>query len=422
MVNYVNTVLVSNLASGAVIDHAPYDNAGGTSYTTNAASNDAGKFIIMNCDPNVASNKIYEVTAANALNIETIKVGIVTKKNAVLRKQDGSAEYRPIIKWSNEIKAADIKSYNTLTYAADTEDCAYIDFDTLNAAVLTEFAKGGKRIIVRLTYKDMPHRYRKWTESYEYVTEAGDTKITIAKNIANLINREWKRARVQATQGAITLTSGAFTSFSAGTSGTGIKIEALPYDDDDSVDSLNWANKVRFNANLYWTDPTAEGWEANNKHFPQGVTITKVPGVQYPASAKLVRDRESWAMGYQGILNRGEGTWPIIKPAMETDLDAHYDAITLEFENMYRAADDIQRKTKQTLEIYGKTGQLSGIQAILTSFVSGTSSSADAGQNTAIAGKQDALSTEQLAAANSGITADKVAAYDALVLAAQNNG
>lgn len=417
MVNYVNTVLVSNLSSGAVLTAAP-----ATAASMSAASTDAGKFIIMNCDPNVASNAIYNVTAANALEIETIKVGIVTKKNTVLRKQDGSAEYHPIVKWSNEIKAADIKSYNVLSYAADTEDCVYIDFDTLNAAVLTEFAKGGKRIIVRLTYKDMPHRYRKWTESYEYVTEAGDTKITIAKNIANLINREWKRARVQATQGAITLSSGAFSSFSSSTSGTGIKIEALPYDDDDSVDSLSWANKVRFNANLYWTDPAGEGWESNNKHFPQGVTITKVPGVQYPASAKLVRDRESWAMGYQGILNRGEGTWPIIKPAMETDLDAHYDAITLEFENMYRAADDIQRKTKQTLEVYGKTGQLSGLQAILSSFVSGTSSSADAGQNTAIAGKQDALSADQLAAANSGITADKVAAYDALVTAAQNNG
>jgi len=379
MVNYVNTVLVSNLSSGAVLTAAP-----ATAASMSAASTDAGKFIIMNCDPNVASNKIYEVTAANALNIETIKVGIVTKKNCVLRKQDGSAEYHPIVKWSNEIKAADIKSFNVLSYAADTEDCAYIDFSTLNAAVLTEFAKGGKRIIVRLTYKDMPHRYRKWTESYEYVTEAGDTKITIAKNIANLINREWKRARVQATQGTITLSSGAFSSFSSSSSGTGIKIEALPYDDDDSVDSLNWANKVRFNANLYWTDPAGEGWEANNKHFPQGVTITKVPGVQYPASAKLVRDRESWAMGYQGILNRGEGTWPIIKPAMETDLSAQYDAITLEFENMYRAADDIQRKTKQTLEVYGKTGQLSDLQAILVSFVSGTSSSADAGQTSAI--------------------------------------
>lgn len=383
MLNYVNTVLVSNLNSGAVIDAAP-SNTGAMAN----ASTDAGKFIIMNCDPDVASNDLFDVDATTAANVKTIKVGIVTKKNNRVVLPDGTTEYRPIIKWSNEIKAADIKSYSALSYTADTEDCVYIDFDTLNANVLTEFAKGGKRIIVRLTYKDMPHRYRKWTESYEYVTEAGDTKTTIAKNIANMINKEWKRARVQATQGTITLSSGAFSSFSSSASGNGIKIEALPYDDDDSVDSLSWANKVRFNANIYWTDPAGEGWEANNKHFPQGVTITKVPGKQYPASAKLVRDREAWAMGYQGILNRGEGTWPIIKPDMETELDKHYDAITLEFENMYRAADDIQRKTKQTLEIYGISGQLSGLKAILDAFVSG-----DDSEINAISDRIDALVT-----------------------------
>ena len=377
MVNYVNTVLVSNLTSGAVLSAAP-----AAASSLNSASTDAGKFIIMNCDPNVASNAIYNVTAGNALDIQTIKVGIVTKKNLAIHKPDGTVEFQPIVKWSNEIKAADIKSYNTLEYTADTEDTVTIDFSNLAAATLTEFAKGGKRIIVRLTFKDMPHRYRKWTESYEYVTEAGDTKATIAQNIGKMINKEWKRARV-----------------SANTATTNkVILTAMPYDDDDNVDSLNWANKVRFNANIYWTDPAGEGWEANNKHFPQGVTIAKVPGKQYPASAKLVRDRESWAMGYLGILNRGEGTWPIIKPDMETNLDAHYDAITLEFENMYRAADDIQRKTKQTLEVYGITGQLSGLQAILTSFVSGTSSSADAGQNTAIAGKASQSDLDALAA------------------------
>lgn len=377
MVNYVNTVLVSNLTSGAVLSAAP-----AAASSLNSASTDAGKFIIMNCDPNVASNAIYNVTAGNALDIQTIKVGIVTKKNLAIHKPDGTVEFQPIVKWSNEIKAADIKSYNTLEYTADTEDTVTIDFSNLAAATLTEFAKGGKRIIVRLTFKDMPHRYRKWTESYEYVTEAGDTKATIAQNIGKMINKEWKRARV-----------------SANTATTNkVILTAMPYDDDDNVDSLNWANKVRFNANIYWTDPAGEGWEANNKHFPQGVTIAKVPGKQYPASAKLVRDRESWGMGYLGILNRGEGTWPIIKPDMETNLDAHYDAITLEFENMYRAADDIQRKTKQTLEVYGITGQLSGLQAILTSFVSGTSSSADAGQNTAIAGKASQSDLDALAA------------------------
>lgn len=367
MVNYVNTVLVSNLDSSELfaID------ASNSKYAP--ATTDAGKFIIMNCDANVASNKLYDVTSSNAGSIQTIKVGYITNKSMVLRKPDGTTANEPIIKWSNEIKAADIKSYTALTYAADTEDIVYIDFDDLDSAVLGKLDDGGKRIIVRLTYKDMPHRYRKWTESYEYITEAGDTKATIAANIAKLINKEWKRARVSAIVGALsgtTFTPDANWGTSTATTGTVVKIEAMPYDDDNSVDSLNWANKVRFNANIYWTDPAGDGWESLNKNYPKGVVITKIPGKTYPASAKLVRDRESWAMGYQGILNRGEGTWPIIKPAMVTDLTKHYNALTLEFENMYRAADDIQRKTKQTLEIYGVS--TSGIKAVLDAFVAGT--------------------------------------------------
>lgn len=386
MVNYVNTVLVSNLATGAVLTKAPK-----AADSLNKASEDAGKFIIMNCDPSVEPNKLYEVNEGNALNIDTIKVGIVTKKNAVLRKQDGSVEYTPIIKWSNEIKAADIKSFSVLSYEDDTEDTIEIDFSQLDSHVENIYGEGGKRVIVRLTYKDMPHRYRKWTESYEYVTKFGDDKNKVAAGIATLINKEWKRARVQAS-----------------VEGAKVTLVALPYDDDDSVDSLNWANKVRFNANIYWTDPALDGWASLNKYFPDGVKIEKNPGKQYPASAKLVRDRESWAMGYQGILNRGEGTWPIIKPAMETSLDNKYDAITLEFENMYRAADDIQRKTKQTLEVYATKDTLGDLQAILASFVAGeadqASATANKAANAASAADLEALADRVDALENAGST------------------
>lgn len=386
MITYVNTVLVSSLDSGAVLSAAP---AAASNMTT--PSSDAGKFILMNCDPGVASNKIYEVTAANAMGIQTIKVGIVTNKNlAVHSYADGSVTYQPIIKWSNEIKAGDIKSYNVLSYAADTEDCAYIDFADIDAAVLGLLDDGGKRIITRLTFKDLPNRYRKWTESYEYVTKVGDTENDIAKGIASMINKEWKRARVQATVGTVTYSSGTtFGSFSTSASGKAIKLEALPYDDDDANESLNQANKVRFNANVYFTDPAGDGWESGNKHFPQGVVISKVPGKQYAASAKLVRDREDMAMGYQGILNRGEGTWPIVKPEPMVDITKHYDGITLEFENMYRAADDIFRKTKQTLEVYGVTGQLSGLKAILDAFVVDDTDLSTI--MTTLAGKQDKI-------------------------------
>ena len=376
MVNYVNTVLVSNKT---------YSNAGDTLFVPGAgngykpSTSDAGKFIIMNCDPNLNSNgqKLYDVTASNAGSIQTIKVGYITNKSMVLRKPDGTTANEPIIKWSNEIKAADIKSYTYTAYAADTEDVAKINFRSLDAAVLGKLDDGGKRIIVRITYKDMPHRYRKWTESYEYVTEAGDTVNSIVKGIVNMINKDWKRARVVASLGTASAGSNpgdpdtiAATQVGSEAGANTVVLTAMPYDDDNSVDSLNWANKVRFNVNIYFTDPEADGWESLNKHFPAGVQITKTPGQTHVASAKLVRDREAWGMGYQGILNRGEGTWPIIKPEMVTELDKHYNALTLEFENMYRAADDIQRKTKQNLEIYAVAA--TEIKAVLDAFVAGT--------------------------------------------------
>ena len=376
MVNYVNTVLVSNKT---------YSNAGDTLFVPAAgnsykpSTSDAGKFIIMNCDPNLNSNgqKLYDVSASNAGSIQTIKVGYITNKSMVLRKPDGTTANEPIIKWSNEIKAADIKSYTYTAYAADTEDVANINFRSLDAAVLGKLDDGGKRIIVRITYKDMPHRYRKWTESYEYVTEAGDTVNSIVKGIVNMINKDWKRARVVASLGTASAGSNpgdpdtiAATAAGSEAGANTVVLTAMPYDDDNSVDSLNWANKVRFNVNIYFTDPEADGWESLNKHFPAGVQITKTPGQTHVASAKLVRDREAWGMGYQGILNRGEGTWPIIKPEMVTELDKHYNALTLEFENMYRAADDIQRKTKQNLEIYAVAA--TEIKAVLDAFVAGT--------------------------------------------------
>jgi hypothetical protein len=67
---------------------------------------------------------------------------------------------------------------------------------------------------------------------------------------------------------------------------------------------------------------------------------------------------------------------------METSLSGTYDALILEHENMYRAADDIQRKTKQVLEVYGEN--VSNLKAILDSFVGGEAAT-DVAQSAAIA-------------------------------------
>ena len=317
MISYVNTVFVSKTNNPSVIEASALKGASDTTLAENA-----GKFVF---------------DEKNGL----FRIGFV--KDGVLRVHGTKTEtYANIVKWSNWIDKNCIKSATFMladAYAKNTnlakEDTITIDFTGCDDNDPNEFAQGNRRIVVRLTFKDMPTRFRKWTESYEYITKPGDKAEQIAKAFATIITDQYKRARVdaKASAGVLTLT-------------------AMPYDDDNSVDTINVANKVRFNANVYYTNPQAAGFASDNKYFPTGLTINKKEGYNDPMSAKNVRDREAQAMGYEGILNRGCCTWPIIKPAMTTDLSKKYDGITIEFETKYRAADDIQRHTKQTVEIY----------------------------------------------------------------------
>lgn len=326
MITYVNTVLVGTGAG--VLEAAP---ANATAKST--PSTDAGKFIVMSMDGDANP---YGAAAKTA---KKFRIGVVTKKNTVKRDKEGNITYMPIIKWSNPVKREDIVSKTYAEYSSNSEDTITVDFTGVASDTMTEFGKGERRIIVRLTFKDMPTRYRKWTESYEYVTVAGDNAEKIAAGIALQINKQYKRARVVASANAGILT-----------------LEAMPYDDDDVNDSLNWAAKVRFSANVYYTDPTAPAFASKNKYSINGLVIKKEPGKWYQNDAKLVRDRESQAMGYQGILNRGCCTWPIIKPDMVADINSKYDGATIMFENHYHAADDQIRQTKEAIEIYGING------------------------------------------------------------------
>ena len=349
MITYVNTVLVSTKGAGLAVKN---DVEKVFNTKQEVLSNEAiGKFVIMKMEGNfdqVPTADKYSATLVENEKVTKFRIGIITNKYTTLvDHESGEIGYKPIIKWSNNIKSADITSFVATKYptAGQTEDTVTLDFSNLTGSALeTEFGKGDRRIVVRLTFKDMPTRYRKWTESYEYVTVPNDTAITIAAAIVKQINTQYKRARVYAKVDQ--------------ENNKKVILTAMPYDDDDANDSLNWANKVRFSVNAYYTDPTAPAFASKNKYSINGLVIKKVPGVWPTTSGKLVRDRESQAMGYQGILNRGEGTWPIIKPDMMTDITKNYDGITIMFENHYHAADDQIRRTKECVEIYDVAGSL----------------------------------------------------------------
>ena len=324
MITFVNSVLVSNKnGDGALATLAELKGAADAA-TASAA---AGKFAFMNCDSDVADDAIYTL----AKDCKAFKLGVVTKDTQSVVAKDGTITYVPRVKWSNEIHVEYIRSISKLTYADDTEDVVTIDF----AKVFTDEAvvkAGGAIVVLRLQFKDLPTRYRQWSESYDVMSEAGDDGSKMAKAFAATITKNAKRQRVLAVA-----------------EGTKLTLTAMKYDDDLSDNTENPVAKVRFNANLYYQNPSAPGFASSNKYSTRA-EISKTPGKTYDASAKLVREREHNAWGYDGILNRG--MWFDKTPAIVTNIDNKYGGIVIEFENAYHTADDLHRKTKQTVELY----------------------------------------------------------------------
>ena len=346
MITYVNSVLVSN-KNGETLATAE-------ELKGKAKKEDlkplVGKFVFMNCDPakqdGTAIEDVYKMDAA----ADRFKIGVVTSDSFQKVDKLGNVTFVPVVKWSNIINVADIKSVAKLDYKEDSEDEITIDFSDVAPETLDLLAQGGCPVVLRLTFKDMPMRYRKWTESYSYVTKVGDTVQEIMAGLVKDIIRAPKRQRVYAK-----------------INGQKLVLTQMKYDDDESNRTENVYMKGRFDANMYWMNPAAPGWASNNK-YDLGVVFSKKEGVTYPATAKLVRDRERATFDYQGVLHRC--CWYDPQPTMVTNLDNKYDGITIEFENQYRTADDLWRRTKQTVEIYASNnGEAMGADQIAGGFV-----------------------------------------------------
>lgn len=346
MITYVNSVLVSNKNGNTL---ATAEELKGKAKKEDLKPM-VGKFVFMNCDPAKQDGSAIEDVYAMDAAADRFKIGVVTSDSFQKVDKLGNVTFVPVVKWSNIINVADIKSVAKLDYKEDSEDEITIDFSDIAPETLDLLAQGGCPVVLRLTFKDMPMRYRKWTESYSYVTKPGDTALEIMAGLVKDIIRAPKRQRVYAK-----------------IDGQKLVLTQMKYDDDESNRTENVYMKGRFDANMYWMNPAAPGWASNNK-YDLGVVFSKKEGVTYPATAKLVRDRERATFDYQGVLHRC--CWYDPQPAMVTNLDNKYDGITIEFENQYRTADDLWRRTKQTVEIYASNnGEAMGSDQIADGFV-----------------------------------------------------
>ena len=346
MITYVNSVLVSN-KNGETLATAE-------ELKGKAKKEDlkplVGKFVFMNCDPAKQDGTAIDDVYSMDESADRFKIGVVTSDSFQKVDKLGNVTFVPVVKWSNIINVADIKSVAKLDYKEDSEDEITIDFSGIAPETMDLLAQGGCPVVLRLTFKDMPMRYRKWTESYSYVTKVGDTVESIIAGLIKDIIRAPKRQRVYAK-----------------IDGQKLILTQMKYDDDESNRTENVYMKGRFDANMYWMNPAAPGWASNNK-YDLGVVFSKKEGVTYPATAKLVRDRERATFDYQGVLHRC--CWYDPQPTMVTNLDNKYDGITIEFENQYHTADDLWRRTKQTVEIYASNnGEAMGADQIAGGFV-----------------------------------------------------
>ena len=265
MITYVNTVLVSNNAGATTeVLSDPKSLQFDTAAEVQAKK---GLFVVESLD----DAEVDSITA----NTDKIRIGMYTGSYTTTLLPNGNKKYVANIKWRNAINKNDIKSVRVLNCPeankVDTEDTVTIDFAKMTEIAKNTLALGGKIVVLRLTFKDLPTRFRNWTESYDYLTQVGDDAAKLASAFAHIINKAAKRARVEAVA-----------------NNTKLVLTAMKYDDDNSSETINWANKVRFNANMYWQDPAAPGFASSNKYMLGEETegskfIAKEPGKQYAA-------------------------------------------------------------------------------------------------------------------------------------------
>lgn len=328
MINHVNTVLVSNDKSLALLSTADTLKTGLA--TAAAVKALKGQLVTLDVDSNALT-----ITDAT----KRFKIGML---DGTSYAKDG--KYVPNVRWSNIIQTSAIMSVNAGEFKANTPEQVDIDFTGVMAKA--PFSEGNVSMTLRIQYKDMPTRYRQWSESYNYLIEGTESDAELAEAFAKMINKEVRRQRVSAvaSEGKLTL-------------------KGLEYDDPKVFDQ-GYDNMVRFNAVVYYANPQADGITFHNKYqVPFTNEIKKTEGERYAADAVIVRTREIEAWDYMGVLHRC--CWYDPTPAVETDLSKQYDYLVIEFENEYHAADDIRRHTKEAVEIYAETGS-TGLAAIKT--------------------------------------------------------
>ena len=326
MLNHVNTVLIAKTAPA--------------SFSTADALAD-GAIALFD------ENKKILTSTALAAAAKSIYVGVCEGKEDVY-DQKGAKSTKSVIRFSMPIQKGSNPTLVVTPFVAKAEDKIVITATNVAPEV-------GHRYVLRLVYNDIYEAPGQFTHTYEVIAKTTAPK-DLVDAFVKKINKH-KEARVTASASAAVLT---------------LTAKEIPYNEGITLD--HGYTQVSVEAFMWTTIPS--GLLSNVMYPISNLTIAKTQGTPGRGNAYIVRDRENWNLGYEGIQYRANAIYPYIAPEFRSDLNAKYDTITIEWDNKYLSNDNQYIKTTPlSAEIYVNQGQITSnalFVNMIKSFIAGT--------------------------------------------------
>lgn len=269
-------------------------------------------------------------SADEAAKADALYIG-VCEGTADVYDEEGVKTTKSIIRYSMPIKKGSKPHMVFSEYEASSEDKIVITATNITPEI-------GHRYVLRLVYNDIHEEPGQKTQTFEYIAKTTAAK-DLVEALARKINRNPNSRVVASTADAVlTLTA-----------------KVIPYNEGITLDS--GYTQVAMEAFMWTTIPS--GLLSNVMYPIANLTIAKTQGTPGKGNAYIVRDRENAALGYRGITHRANGIYPYIAPEFKSDLNATYDTLTLEWDNLYLSNDNQYLKTTPlACELYVTAGEL----------------------------------------------------------------
>lgn len=219
------------------------------------------------------------------------------------------------LSYSAPIQGSKVLSYKGISAdSGAVERQATIDMSGITPVVGTEY-------VLRIVYKDLVEHPGQFTQTFRHIS----TDATIA----NLVNAFVTKINAYGPSGNID------SRVTASNSSNDLVLVGRVIPSNDTNDEIDEYNQVDFEISV-WSIVTSTGVQTNSWST---ATITyNTTASSGNGNPKKVRDIEKFARAYEGVTNLTH--FPVIKPAMSTDMTKWYDSITIEHDVEYVSADN----------------------------------------------------------------------------------